>query len=134
MRFLSYSVFRHHNSDNSVQIVPGLIGNSNGNPLVPMNDANDSTINDIVDNGSFEDNNSCCLTNNTVNNITFIKNEETNNPLSSQRICFSELDGLKQSNATTTARNFMRHFYPDPDINMKLSDIDKSLIDTIIGK
>ncbi len=44
------------------------------------------------------------------------------------------LNSLKQDSATTTARSILRYLYPNPEINFKLSNMDKALVDAIIGK
>lgn len=44
------------------------------------------------------------------------------------------LNALKQESATSTARSILRYLYPNPEMNFKLSNMDKALVDAIIGK
>jgi hypothetical protein len=44
------------------------------------------------------------------------------------------LNSLKQESATSTARSILRYLYPNPEMNFKLSNMDKGLVKAVIGK
>ncbi|CAF1204600.1 unnamed protein product [Adineta steineri] len=75
---------------------------------------------------------------NTVNNdhivATNIENEKREMLYSSFDIDYETLLSLKTENATSTARSVLRYLYPNPDMNFKLSNVNKNIVDAIIGK
>ncbi|CAF1314433.1 unnamed protein product [Adineta ricciae] len=42
------------------------------------------------------------------------------------------LSSLKRENATCSARSILKFLFPDPEIHFKLSNVDKSIVDSIV--
>jgi hypothetical protein len=95
----------------------------NNNDSVTINNDNIVTVNDDI----ISVNNDDIV---TVNN----NDDKTSNAITVLNIDDVTLASLKRENATSTARAILKYFYPNPEMNFKLKNMDKALVAAIIGK
>ncbi|CAF1252327.1 unnamed protein product [Rotaria sordida] len=95
-------------------------------------------FNDIIQ-SSNNDNDVIMLNNNdfvTVNNddVVTVNNDydKTANVITILNIDDATLDSLKKEKSTSTARSILKYLYPNPELNFKLSNMDKALVDAIV--
>ncbi|CAF1107711.1 unnamed protein product [Rotaria sordida] len=96
-------------------------------------------FNDIIQSSNNDNDDVIMLNNNdfvTVNNddVVTVNNDDdkTANVITILNIDDATLDSLKKEKSTSTARSILKYLYPNPELNFKLSNMDKALVDAIV--
>ncbi len=107
--------------------------NNNNNDVVMLNDNDFVAINN--DDVATINNDDIVPVNNNGDIFSVNKNDDkTENSITILNIDDVTLGSLKKSNATSTARSILKYLYPNPEMNFKLSNMDKVLVNAIVGK
>ncbi|CAF1401691.1 unnamed protein product [Rotaria sp. Silwood1] len=114
-------------------------GSKNNNDGIMLNNIDCVTVNNddvftIYDN-IIPVNNDGTVTVNYHDDIATANNNDgkTASAVTILNIDDATLGSLKKENTTSTARSILKYLYPNPELNFKLSSMDKTLVDAIIS-